>query len=332
MEETVAGQFTGEIRAAAAAAYGVSDTQLSLLGDFESYVFGYEKHGRPCVLRITHPSHRTADQIEAELDWVRHLTAHGVRLARPVPSPAGSWTTTVGTGEGTFHVCSFERVPGTHPTAEEWTPELFRRWGAFLGATHRLTREYRRSPGIVRRLRWDENPYWLRGRDWIPEEAEATRRRWDELAAARRALPETPETFGICHTDLHPSNFHVHAGEIHAFDTDDCCHHWFLEDLSSVLFYGRRHVGSDPDVDAFARTAWPEVWRGYRSEFDLPREWLDRLELFMPWRRLTLFALVHMKFPHDGEVVQNWRRAGREAIDPGRPVFGVGLRTLVAGI
>jgi Ser/Thr protein kinase RdoA (MazF antagonist) len=124
----------------------------------------------------------------------------------------------------------------------------------------------------------------------------------------------------------------VHDGDIFAFDTDDCCHHWFLEDLSSVLFYGRRHDGSSPDVNDFARNAWPEIWRGYRSEHELDPEWLDHLELFMQWRRITLFALIHMKFPPGDEMIENWRKVGRERIDPGEPIFGVDLRRLAESI
>lgn len=330
MEAAVDRLFTNEIRHGAARAFGADPDALELLGDFESYVYGYEREGERRVLRITHPTHRRAEEIEAEIDWVRYLTAHGMRFARPVRALEGGWTVTLGEGEARFHACAFARVPGAPATSKEWTPALFRRWGAFLGRTHRLTRDYVPSPGIQRRHRCDDDPYIRNGYDWIPEAHGETRRRWTETFGALSDLPRTPDVFGLCHTDLHQGNFHVHEGEVYGFDTDDCMYHWFLEDLSSLLYYSRGHEASERDAVAFVRWAWPEAWRGYREEHELPLAWLDHLERFLQARRLTLYALVHFKFAPGSEEHRQWEKIRRERIDPGVPVLDVDLERLAA--
>ncbi len=302
MEESVARLFTDDIREEAARAFGAGGDSLESLGDFESYVYGYEADGENRVLRITHPSHRSAEQIEAELHWVEYLAERGVRFARPVRTRSGSWTHTVDRGEAVFHACAFERVPGRMPTAADFGPELFTEWGRFLGRTHALTRDYEPPSGTETRYSWSDDPYIQKGRSWIPEVDGHLRDQWTRTFDEMGRLPQDRDSFGICHTDLHPYNFHVHEGRIFGFDTDDCSYNWFVEDLSSVFYYGTGHEGAGKDRQEFFSWAWPAFWRAYKAEHNLDPIWLDRIHLFQRARVLTLFALLHMKFePGDEE-------------------------------
>lgn len=56
------------------------------LGDFENYAFEVYRNGIPFVLRITHSSHRTKDQIESELDWLNFLSNQKIDVCRALPS------------------------------------------------------------------------------------------------------------------------------------------------------------------------------------------------------------------------------------------------------
>ena len=51
------------------------DREIKKLGDFENYVFETYKNGQPYILRITHSSHRSKNEILSELDWMRHLNS-----------------------------------------------------------------------------------------------------------------------------------------------------------------------------------------------------------------------------------------------------------------
>mgnify|MGYP002623831483 CR=1 FL=1 len=329
MEPAVEAQFTAERRAHLARAFGADPDQLEKLGDFENYVFGFERDGERLVLRMTHPSHRSARQMEAELDWVEHLAANGLRVARPVQSRNGRWTESVGEGDGMFHACAFHRMPGDLPGPEDWKPGIFRKWGAYVGQMHRLSESYVPTAGLEPRLRWDQDPYWVNGREFIPADHTGVLEQWDALAERMRALPEAPGAFGLCHTDLHPGNFHLHEGEIYGFDTDDCVRHWYLEDLSSLLYYGRR-VG-DYEPERYAREAWPEIWEGYSREYTLDPAWLEHLELFMQWRRLTLYALVYLKLSPDHPEFATYVDKVKPLIEREEPIFSADLREL-AGV
>lgn len=321
MEESVDRLYTPPLCEAAARAFGAHPRALETLGDFENYVYGFEHESGPKVLRVTHPSHRSAADIEAEVAWVEFLVGRGVRFARPLRSTRGAWVETIGEGEATFHVCAFERVPGRLPTAEDWTPALFEEWGRFLGQAHRHSVEYSEPAHGPRRTRWTSDPYLLNGLRWIPEDHKAVRERWIETFDALRALPEEAGAFGICHTDLHQGNFHVHEGRMYAFDTDDCAHQYLVEDLSSVFYYGRRHPGAGEDPLAFMEWAWPAFMAGYRSTYDLPQVWLQRIPLFQQARRLMLYAIVHFKFAAGDPERTEFVERNRGPIESGDPVI-----------
>ena len=326
MESEVEKLFSHQVRAEAAHLFGAEADALELLGDFENYVFGYEKEGQQRVLRISHPSHRTRLQIEAELHWVDYLADAGVRVARPIGSTQGALLHTIELGAATFHVCAFERMPGRHPQTEDWTPELFRNWGQFLGRCHSLSVGYEPPPDLPRRHTRMNDPYVLQGRDWIPEAK--YREQWDRVWTEIAGLSQDVQHYGVCHTDLHQSNFHVDGGRIHAFDTDDCCYCWFVEDISSVFFYGAKHPASGADVKAFFDWSWPAFWAGYRSEHRLDPEWLDRVHLFQRARELILYAVAHKKFEPGHEWRERFLAHQRPRLDSERPILDVEYRDL----
>jgi len=323
VETPVARLFTDSVRKAAAQSFAADPAALESLGDFESYVFGYETDGHRRVLRISHPSHRSAEQMQAELHWVDYLASRGLRFARPVRSPAGSFVHTVEDGAAVFHVCAFERVPGRVPGASDWTPELFRNWGQFLGRAHALTRDYEPPVGSPHRYSWSDDPYIAHGKNWIPESEVTYREQWDKVWGEIAQLPRSRNSYGICHTDLHQYNFHVLEGEIHAFDTDDCCHCWFVEDISSVFYYGSKHPAAGEDPQKFVDWAWPSFWSAYKKEHDLGVEWLERIHLFQRARVLTLYALTHMKFEEGSEERETHLPVYRKRLDSARPVLDV---------
>lgn len=338
MEPAVDRAFTPEHRALAAEAFGGTIDDLTLLGDFENYVFRFEPGGAPRILRITHTSHRSADDIRAEIDWVAHLRAGGLEVCSAIPSGSGAWVEEIGEGFGSFLVSCFEHAPGARPTRAEWGPELFERWGAYVGRSHRLTRDYVPGNGVPDRMRWDENPYVVRALDVIPEDQRRVRSRFEEVRQRWADLAEEPGAFGICHTDLHQENFHVADGRIVGFDTDDCEHHWLVQDISSVLYHGYHGPQNEKGKPSISRPEFveaflPPFWRGYRTEYDLDEVWLDELPLFLMARRMTIYVLLHLKWDVDrvSDRQAAWMAWCREAIEDAIPWADVDFRGVAKG-
>lgn len=77
MEIAVERVFTNEILARAAKAYHVT-VEEKPLGDFENYIFkAKDKNNEDYVLRLTHSSHRSKKEVEAELDFYGMLQSMG---------------------------------------------------------------------------------------------------------------------------------------------------------------------------------------------------------------------------------------------------------------
>lgn len=75
-----------------AARFGLGAEGLRSLGAFESEVVaGVGPYG-PTIVKVVAPDHRTREQVEAEVAWVRALHEAGVPVAEPLASRSGAWT------------------------------------------------------------------------------------------------------------------------------------------------------------------------------------------------------------------------------------------------
>ena len=55
-----------------------------------NFVYFANLDGKQVVLRLTEPIHRTAKEIESELDWMSYLTKKGMQIASPIRTKRGS--------------------------------------------------------------------------------------------------------------------------------------------------------------------------------------------------------------------------------------------------
>ncbi|MDQ7862511.1 phosphotransferase [Peribacillus frigoritolerans] len=98
------------------------------LGDAENYVFEVFRDGTPYILRMTHQSHRTKDQVLAELKWIEHLQNNGSEIPKVLFSKEKNLVEIVKGSDGTeFYCCLFEKAPGVRMkvTDENFDGPLF---------------------------------------------------------------------------------------------------------------------------------------------------------------------------------------------------------------
>src|SRR5947207_5868602 len=77
----------------------------------ENFVYRFrDAAGRERYLRIARPGYRPRREIEAELDFVRHLHACGVPVAAPVMSLRGKWVETLRAPRGEQYAAVFQAV------------------------------------------------------------------------------------------------------------------------------------------------------------------------------------------------------------------------------
>lgn len=301
MEQSVEKQFSKELLLDAARRFGLKEDSLKELGKFENYVYEGEKEGVSYILRLVHSSHRNKNMVLGELDWIKYLADHGVKVARPLFSINNKMVEIIPVEGDYFSVSLFEKAPGRlldHKNEKEWDEDIFRNWGKTLGMIHRITKEYQVPNEELRRPQWDEDDL-LDLEKYLPQDQSHIFEIKKELMEYLDNLPKTKDSYGLIHTDVHSHNFFVHEGEITVFDFDDASYQWFISDIVIALYYSIwqwEEKKSHEEKKAFAEMLLKALLEGYREENHLEEFWLEQIPYFLRLRDITIYSVFHKKY------------------------------------
>lgn len=304
MEQAIRDRFNDKILQEAVDRYGIEPDTLHELGGWESFMYGYSRNGRDYILRLGHSRRRTPDLIRGEVDWINYLAAGGAGVARAVDSERGHLVEEIDDQQGgAFLATAFVKAEGgTVTQMGGWSEALVTEYGRLLGRIHHLSRDYTLSNPAWQRPHWDD-PIMLYTLFLPPHEVEAQRKA-EAVLAHLRALPRTPDGYGMIHQDAHGGNFFVDEnGRITLFDFDDCVYGHFIYDIAMVLFYA---VTNREDAEEFGRWFWPVFWRGYRQEYDLDPLWLAQIQPFLKLRELDLYAVLLKDVEPEELTADSW--------------------------
>jgi Ser/Thr protein kinase RdoA (MazF antagonist) len=292
-----------EVLASAARLFGTSKASLRKCEDYEgaaNLVYEYECGGRPYVLRVSYRPDRSVEQVQAELHFINHLAAGGVRVSRPIASTQGNLVEVIRADGIRFIVVSFVkgkgmRVPDNGYRYRSGAPieEYFQNWGQVLGQMHRLAKSYVPPSPMVRRPEWYSEAEFqsFAYSGGLPTISE----KYDELLAELRALPRDADSYGLIHYDFNDGNFTVDYdnGDITVFDFDDACYCWFMYDLASAWACGVGWAMFRPleERRSFMDHYMDQVMIGYARENTLSEAWWVRLPLFL--RLIQMQELVY---------------------------------------
>ena len=108
---------------------------------------------------------------------------------------------------------------------------------------------------------------------------------------ALRKLPQTADTCGLIHTDVHFSNFFVHDAGITIFDFDDCAYNWFVFDLMIPIYYAMSGIPSSDMArrEELATELFIHLIEGYQKENHLESMWFDQMATLLQFRDLQLY-------------------------------------------
>jgi amicoumacin kinase len=281
--------------------------EVKKLGDFENFVYEVYKDGQPYILRLTHSSHRSKEEIASELDWMQHLYKAGLSVPEVYPSINGQLVEAISAADDSvFFGCLYAKVNGEAigVRSEKFNEELFKVWGQTTGQMHQATKSYTPAAGINKRASWEEDDliqiekYYPVGEQQLVSNAK-------EVIASVSNLSINPENFGVIHTDIHSGNFFYDGEKIHVFDFDDASYHWFASDIAIPLFYSvfyKIPQSQQEERQQFANRFLNAFIEGYQIENKLPEGWKEQVPLFLMLRDVVLYAVLHKKIaPEDRE-------------------------------
>ena len=305
-----------------ARAYDTSAEELSFFGggreDGDGVVYAYPHGDGRRLLKIMtitlQDQHKGLFRLEERLRFMKYLGEHGAPVVYPQISPQGSLFETVADASHLWVGYGMDIAPGRPVREEAWDPVFFTKWGQTIGRLHRLAREYPSWRASVdpttgdELLTWREE--WSGFCEWF-QDAEA-KSKWGEIGQALAALPVTRDSFGFIHNDPHIWNLLYDGERITLLDFDVANHHWFVNDIAiacqSILFGQTggmdRPVQDHEKLHAFLH----HFLDGYEREHHLSDEWLNRLNLFIAYRRLLLFTVMHGWIGSKPEWHASWKR------------------------
>ncbi len=284
------------------------EAQPAFHSKFDSYIFQVEHQPERYILRLTENSHRTADQVEAELHWIKFLHSNEVGVAEPLISSNQRLVESFESESGTLHATIFREADGqSFEVSLHWRPEFLGNLGRLLGRMHAVTGSYTPPRNVSRPSHMAERDLLNDAEQHLPRSDTAAWREVEEVMEWINGLPVAGDSHGLIHTDVHPGNYFVDEKlRIMLFDFDDCQYHWFAYDLAIPLLYF--YLYSDlPEPDA-SSTDWffGTVLEAYQEMNILPVEWVRRIPGFVRFRRIDFYVLVHMVAEDESMRKSDW--------------------------
>lgn len=279
--------------AAAAALYGVSAADLEKLGAFESDVYAFGGPHGPSILKVISPDHRSAEQVQAEVDWLLALADAGVRVAQPLPSLDDVWVERL--DEPEMVLVAFARSAGKTTVPADWTPARIEGWGAMLGQLQAHSRAYR-PPG-PRRRRITQHTYLKDISATVPDDPAFTAAA-AELEAMAEPLLRDGRDNGLIHADLHHGNLLLDGESWTAIDFDDAAYGPYAFDLAMPLYYCVRAQTEQPPDEAAEFFLAPFL-RGFREHADAPQTGAEEIALYLRRRDAELVMALRLKLPDE---------------------------------
>ncbi|TCP59214.1 Ser/Thr protein kinase RdoA (MazF antagonist) [Tumebacillus sp. BK434] len=322
--------LTTEVLQSASSKYGLDPARLVDLGSGNvNTVYDCQADGQSCILRLTHNSRREQRELASEADYVNYLAQNGAAVSRVIPSKDGNLAEALPNG---FSAVLFEKAPGQLPDEADWNDDFYYRWGKLTGALHRISRSYTPPSGLKRHA-WHEDG-WFQFRSYIPADQTTVLQQADELLAELNSLPRDAAGYGLIHNDLHSRNFLQHGEQLTAFDFDDCCYNWYVNDIAVILYHALTRFSRPPrsgaEEKAFGERFMQQFLTGYRTEHELDAAWVARLPLFLKMRRMLLYVFYHQEFDLDNlSALMSGRIADtRQAIEQDTPLTDIRFASL----
>lgn len=304
-----------------------ASNKIELLDNVANFVYQFQSEDQWKILRITHSSHRSEDQIIAELDWIEFLFERGVSVARPILSRNQRFTEPFPVRNSYFTAVAFEFAPGQlieNADPDAWNPTLFQNLGRIMGKMHKASRDYNPQKLKEKRSHWYEDDLIQNARQYLPLDQMQAADELEEILSQFSQLSTSPDDYGLIHGDVNPTNFHVDNGKITLFDFDDCSYNWYINDIAVAMpLYSSMFKKSDWETRLCEYIVW--FMQGYKEENHLNDKWLNLLPICMRLQNLiTLVAMHQANVP--GSQYHSFYELVLNTYREGHPLFNYDFR------
>ncbi|NHJ05248.1 MAG: hypothetical protein EAX90_10510 [Candidatus Heimdallarchaeota archaeon] len=284
------------------------------VNSFENFIFESIWKGIPCILRLTHSSHRTIEQIKGEIDWIDYLVTNEAPVCQAFPSISGNYVERIPHQDSSYFLASiFRKADGLFLDKNKHllTDTVIINWGKLVGKLHKLTKNYSPKTKDVNRPIWSD--YVTNINEYLADDSIALQK-VKEIVNKLESFPKDKDCFGLIHYDIHQANFLINdKEEINLFDFDDCEYSWFVADIAVILFtLIWFYLDKKSNKDEFCERFLGIFLKGYSQENILSTWWLNRISDFIRMRHILLYAVVireHKLKPTEWSenIIKEWK-------------------------
>lgn len=205
----------------------VSDTYV-LEGTAKKYIF-----------KIYRNNHRKYEEICAEVELLNELNAKGAKVAYPICAFDGSQIQSFNAAEGTRYGILFSYAMGE--VVHELKPEQLKTLGREMAAIHNITanlalenprRAYNSDTMLFEPIKLVKPAF-----ESLEDEYNYLKESSEKIAHKIDKLDLVQFSFGYCHYDFLPKNFHFNGNEVTFFDFDFAGKGYLINDIASFYIH-----------------------------------------------------------------------------------------------
>jgi Ser/Thr protein kinase RdoA (MazF antagonist) len=281
-----------------AASFGLTETHCQLIlrgvGDTYELTTAEGKY----ILRVYRSTHRSKQQIEEETAFLLALQQAGVPAAYPVMAINGAHILELNAAEGLRHAVLFDYARGK--VVNVLNEEQLTALGLQTARMHDVA-----ATMPVNRSRWtfDEATTLIKPLQILQPLLDADTYAWYEktvatVSAQLAAMDTASFSYGICHYDLLPKNFHFDGNKLTFFDFDFMGYGWLINDLMTFRQQLLLDVIFGRSTAEVAERSFIVFMDAYKSRRPLSAEEEAAIPLLAPgfWLFYSAFHTTHDQF------------------------------------
>jgi Ser/Thr protein kinase RdoA (MazF antagonist) len=273
---------------------------------YQNLIYEFKRKENSYILRLSSSSTRKFIQIKSELDFLHHLSNHGVSVSLPITSTDGVFIEEILLNEQKYYAVAFIKAKGNHITYPDFlnNHKLFYELGKITGRLHKGAKQFPKY--LNNRMDWTDNYYLKNYKDFISSDEKLKRIAIKEHMDEITKINKEESNFGLIHGDLNLGNFFVDDDLITLFDFDECQNSWYIEDIAIQLFYITYVFNDDAIYERISKANefMQHFLRGYKSEFQIDIEMLKQIPKFLLLREIIVHVGIYKKW--DFKNLSGW--------------------------
>ena len=254
------------------------------------------------VLRISPSIIRSKSEVEAEINWLIFLIEKELPVVRLIPSNTKKYFEVIDGQDNYETVVCFEKIIGNKISKPYWNGEHFKKLGKLVGNLHRVGKQFKPKETLEYQD-WDsiiEYKY----HKYLPQDNRELPKLHQNLVKQINQISKTKENYGLVHYDIHHGNYLLNQedGKLKLFDFEMTCNSWFINDISTVLYYAN-HFPKTNTGEEFETYFMSLFWEGYRQEYRIDKSEIEWIPKFLLFRDLMIYGFLS-KIWNDKEMTK----------------------------